>query len=65
MDLFVGQRPKMEGFGDEAFHTQPVGDVSVRKGRYEVSVDVLTAEGNEAELDLAVEIATAVIGRCP
>lgn len=65
MDLFVSQPPKLEGLGDEAFNTQPVNDVSVRQGRYEVSVDVLAEEGSKAELDLAVEIARVVIVRLP
>ena len=57
---------EIEGLGDRAVNTQPVGDVSVLRGRYEISVDLyFVDEDDSVELGMAREIAEIVLSRLP
>ena len=57
---------EVDGIGDRAVSTQPVGDVSVLKGRYELSVDLyFVNEDDAADLEMASEIAVLVVSRLP
>jgi hypothetical protein len=56
--------PTIDGLGDRAYDTQPIGDVTVQKGKYELSVDILT-EDNEADFAAAKDLAKTALGRLP
>lgn len=57
---------EIEGIGDRAISTQPVGDIAVLKGHYELSVDLFFVnEDDAADLEMAREIAELVVSRLP
>lgn len=56
--------PPIDGLGDRAYDTQPIGDVTVQKGRYELSVDILT-EDDTADFAVAKDLAKTALGRLP
>lgn len=56
--------PTIDGLGDRAYDTQPIGDVTVQKGKYELSVDILT-EDDEADFAAAKDLAKTALGRLP
>jgi len=60
----MGGNERIEGPGDEAMSTQPLGDITVRFGRMEVSIDMFT-EGKslEEELAMAKKLAATVVAR--
>lgn len=56
----------VDGIGDQAYNTQPIGDLSVRTGRYELSVDIYGySDDDQAELDLAIALAEKALGGLP
>jgi len=54
--------PEIGGLGDRAYNAQPIGDVTVLVGQYELGVDV---SGPENELEIARELAKTALGRMP
>jgi hypothetical protein len=57
---------EIEGLGDKAVSTQPVGDISVLQGRYELSVDLyFVNDDDETDLDMARQIAEIAVSRLP
>jgi hypothetical protein len=62
MAIDINDYPEIEGLGDRAYNAQPIGDVTVLVGRYELGVDV---SGPENDLEVARKLAAAAIGRLP
>ncbi len=62
---FGTEYPAVEGLGERARNTQPLGEIEVLVGRYVVSVDLFTSLDREAELQAATEIARLVLTRLP
>lgn len=50
--------------GDDAYNAQPVYDVAVRKGIYELNIDIITGDPS-AELAQATELARTALDRLP
>ena len=60
------QYPAVEGLGDRAYNSQPIDDVSVLAGRYELSVGLyFVSDDDEAELAMASELAAMALDRLP
>ena len=60
------QYPAVEGIGDRAYDSQPIDDVNVLVGRYELSVGLyFVSDDDEAELAMASELAALALGRLP
>jgi hypothetical protein len=60
------QYPAIEGIGDRAYNSQPIDDVSVLSGRYELSVGLyFVSDDDEAELAMASELAAVALDRLP
>ena len=53
----------MEGIGDRAYDSRPIGDITVLKGKYELSIDV-SASGQD-EFEVAKELAAKAVDRLP
>lgn len=57
----------IEGLGDRAYNTAPLGDIAVLSGRYHVGVDLFVEVGDsgrgDAERDAATDIARSVLGQ--
>jgi len=68
-DLFefgADQYPAVEGIGDRAYNSQPIDDITVLSGSYEISVGLyFVSEDDAAELEMARELAQLVIDRLP
>ncbi len=62
--LDINDYPKIDGLGDRAYDTRPIGTVTVQKGKYEVSVDILTLD-DDADFEVAKDLARKAIGRLP
>lgn len=60
----INDYPKIDGLGDRAYDTQPMGDVTAQKGKYEISVDILTAD-DAADFEVAKDLTKAALGRLP
>ncbi|MGH8168756.1 MAG: DUF3558 family protein, partial [Woeseiaceae bacterium] len=58
----INDYPEIGSLGDRAYNAQPIGDVTVLVGRYELSVDV---SGPENDLEAAQDLAETAIGRMP
>jgi hypothetical protein len=58
----LNKYPEIPGLGDHAYNAQPIGDVTVLVGRYELRVDV---SGPENDLEIARGLAKTAIGRLP
>ena len=58
----INDYPEIESLGDRAYNAQPIGDVTVLVGRYELSVDI---SGPENDLQAAQDLAETAIGRMP
>jgi hypothetical protein len=60
------QYPAVEGIGDRAYDSQPIDDVNVLVGRYELSVGLyFVSDDDEAELAMASELAALALDRLP
>jgi hypothetical protein len=60
------QYPAVEGVGERAYNSQPIDDISVLAGRYEVSIGLyFVSDDDEAELEMASELAVVIVGRLP
>jgi hypothetical protein len=65
-DFGADQYPAVEGIGERAYNSQPIGDVDVLTGRYEVSVSLhFVSDDDAAELAMARELAALVVDRLP
>ncbi|MBW9267321.1 MAG: hypothetical protein K1565_17480 [Candidatus Thiodiazotropha sp. (ex. Lucinisca nassula)] len=62
---FSGNHPSIEGLGDKARNTQPLGEVDVLYGSYIISVDLFLGLSRKDELDAAQEIARVVLDNLP
>lgn len=58
----INNYPEITGLGDRAYNAQPISDVTVLVGRYQLGVDV---SGPENDLEIARELAETAIGRLP
>jgi len=58
----INNYPEIEGLGDRAYNAQPISDVTVLVGRYQLGVDV---SGPKNELEVARDLAETAIGRLP
>ena len=57
---------EIDGLGVQAVSTQPVGDIAVLQGRYELSVDLyFVNDDEETDLDMARQIAELAVSRLP
>jgi hypothetical protein len=60
------QYPAVEGLGDRAYRSQPIDEITVLAGRYELSVGLyFVSEDDDAEFEMAREIAELVLSRLP
>jgi hypothetical protein len=64
MAIDINDYPEISGLGDGAYDSRPIYDVTVRKGRYELSIDV-SLEGGEADFETAKELAATAVERLP
>ncbi len=62
--LDTNDYPEIEGLGDRAYDSRPIGDVTAQKGKFEVGVDILT-EDDEADFQAAIELAGKALDRLP
>jgi hypothetical protein len=58
----INDYPEIEGLGERAYNGQPVLDVTVLTGSYELSVDVV---GPDNDLQLAQDLARTALDRLP
>jgi len=63
MAIDINDYPEIEGIGDRAYDSRPIGDITVLKGKYELSVDVST--GGEDDLEVAKGLAAKAVDRLP
>lgn len=60
------QYPAVDGIGDRAYNSQPIDDITVLAGRYEVSVGLyFVADDDDTEHAMARELATLLLDRLP
>jgi hypothetical protein len=59
----INHYPEIEGIGDRAYDSRPIGDITVLKGKYELSVDVST--GGEDDFEVAKGLAAKAVDRLP
>lgn len=67
MGVDVNAFPEVEGLGDAAYNSQPVGDVTVLQGSYELSIAItgLSYDDDSIELEAAKLLAARAIARLP
>jgi len=60
------QYPAVDGIGERAYRSQPIDDITVLQGSYEVSVGLyFVSEDEDADFEMARQLAEIVIGRLP
>ena len=59
----INDYPEIEGIGDRAYDSRPIGDITVLKGKYELSVGVST--GGEDDFEVAKGLAAKAVDRLP
>ena len=64
MALEINDYPEIDGLGERAYDSRPIGGVNVLQGRYELSVDV-SAERSDADFDMAAGLAERAVDRLP
>ena len=64
MTLEINNYPEITGLGDRAYRS-PISDVSVLKGRYQLSVDVSLSIDKDAQVDKAKALAAQALARLP
>ena len=62
--LDINDYPEIEGIGERAYDSRPIGDITVLNGKYELSVDVSVGDG-EADFETAKDVAAKAVGRLP
>lgn len=60
-----GSATRIDGPGDEAQSNQPTGDVTVRSGRIELSIDLFSSLSLDQELEIAKDLAAMAVPRLP
>jgi hypothetical protein len=66
MELDINQYEQVSGLGDRALRPEPIMDLTVDQGRYEVSMDILTSQDDpQAEYQLARDLAEKALARLP
>jgi hypothetical protein len=60
----INDYPAIEGIGDRAYDSRPIGDVTVLIGKYELSVDV-GVDDADADFETAKELAAQAVDRLP
>jgi len=63
MAIDINDYPEIEGIGDRAYDSRPIGDITVLKGKYELSIDVST--GGEDDFEVAKDLAAKAVDRLP
>jgi hypothetical protein len=63
MAIDINDYPEVEGIGDRAYDSRPIGDITVLKGKYELSVGVST--GGEDDFEVAKGLAAKAVDRLP
>jgi len=65
-EVGADQYPAVEDIGDRAYNSQPIDDITVLDGRYEIAVGIyFGSDDNAAELKSAKDLAALVIERLP
>ena len=60
------QYPAVEGIGDAAYRSQPIDEITVLNGRYEISVGLFfVSEDDDEEFEMGRQLAEMVIARLP
>jgi hypothetical protein len=60
--LDINDYPEVEGIGERAYDSRPIGDITVLTGKYELSVDVSVGDG-EADFETAKDVAAKAVDR--
>ena len=63
MAIDINKYEELSGFGDRAYRS-PIYEITVLKGRYEVSVDI-SHKGADADFEKAKEVTPEVLSRLP
>jgi hypothetical protein len=62
----INNYPAIEGIGDRAYDSRPIGDITVLIGKYELSVDVgVSSSDSDADFETAKELAIQAVDRLP
>jgi hypothetical protein len=62
--LDINDYPEIDGIGDRAYDSRPIGDITVLKGKYELSVDV-SVNNDDSDFETAKELAAQAVDRLP
>jgi hypothetical protein len=65
MEIDINSYEEVSGIGDRALRPSPIMDITVIKGKYEMSVDVLNDSDDEVQYEKAKELAIIALGRLP
>jgi len=60
----INDYPEVEGIGDRAYDSRPIGEITVLEGKYELSVGV-SVEGGDADFETAKDVAAKAVDRLP
>jgi len=61
----INDYPEVDGIGDRAYDSRPIGDITVLKGKYELSVDVANVSTSDADFEVAKDLAKKAVDRLP
>jgi len=61
----VGESGRVDGVGDEARSTQPLGDIDVRSSRIEFTSDIFCDKSLDEKLGTARDLAVKLLLRIP
>jgi hypothetical protein len=62
--LDINDYPEVEGIGERAYDSRPIGDITALEGRYELSVDV-SVQGDDTDFETAKDVAAKAVDRLP
>jgi hypothetical protein len=62
--LDINDYPEVEGIGERAYDSRPIGDVTALEGRFELSVDV-SVQGDDTDFETAKDVAAKAVDRLP
>ncbi len=65
MAIDINGYSELNGLGDRAYNAQPILDVDVLSGRYELSIDISDSSDDAAQLQNAITLAEKALGRLP
>ncbi len=57
--------PELSGLGDRAYNAQPILDIDVLSGRYEISIDISDSSDDATQLQKAIDLAEVGLTRLP